>query len=113
MTRAPLHQLGDQSDDQGDENDGDLCDPDANDPSSVGAGVADPLPLPSVGPAALTWRWGLIGDHLATDRQLHLQDQGNDHHEPDDLQGMFGRAVHRGLALQAWSIDELWTFPFR
>lgn len=48
-TVIPLHELSDQSDDQGDDNDRDLCDPDDNDPSSVGAGVVDPLPLPSAG----------------------------------------------------------------
>lgn len=48
-TVVPLHQLSDRSDDQGDDNDRDLCDPHANDPSSVGAGVVDPLPLPWVG----------------------------------------------------------------
>ena len=43
VARAPLHQLSDQRDDQGTGNDGDLCDPHANDPSSVGAGVVHPL----------------------------------------------------------------------
>lgn len=84
MAAAPLHQLSDQSDDQGAGNDRDICDSDTADLSSGGAGVVDPLPLPSVGPAALSWRWWFVGDHVAANHQLHLQDQGDNHHEPDD-----------------------------